>query len=31
MKSDLIRKLKELSTKDLPELLEARYQRFRKY
>lgn len=31
MKSDLVRKLKELSAKELPELLEGRYQRFRKY
>ena len=31
LKADLIYKLKELSSKELPELLEARYQRFRKY
>lgn len=31
LKSDLIRKLKELSEKELPDLLEGRYQRFRKY
>lgn len=31
LKADLIYKLKKLSSKDLPELLEARYQRFRKY
>lgn len=31
LKDDLIRKLQELSAKDVSELLEARYQRFRKY
>ncbi|MHC5267644.1 acetyl-CoA carboxylase carboxyl transferase subunit alpha [Enterococcus sp. LJL98] len=31
LKSELIYKLKELSAKELPELLEARYQRFRKF
>ncbi len=31
LKADLIYKLKELSSKELPELLEARYQRFRKF
>ena len=31
MKTDIIYKIKELSQKDSDELLEARYQRFRKY
>ncbi|GGI66037.1 acetyl-CoA carboxylase carboxyl transferase subunit alpha [Enterococcus alcedinis] len=31
LQSDLIHKLKELSRKKLPDLLEDRYQRFRKY
>lgn len=31
LQKDLIFKLNELSAKDVPELLEARYQRFRKY